>query len=121
VKRIAPLLVTFGLLIGGAVRADGISTETAHDLYDVCTTRNAVGEMFCAGYISGVARMFGLVPELYSLPRTGLRWCHTERVSNAQMLQAFKNWHNAHPEKWDMPSELAVITALMDTWPCKRQ
>ena len=38
--------------------------------------------------------------------------------SPAQVIQATKNFLEAHPEQWDMPAALIVSTAITNTFPC---
>jgi hypothetical protein len=39
--------------------------------------------------------------------------------SHGAMIQAFINWAEKNPQKWDMNKTAGVITALQETWPCK--
>jgi hypothetical protein len=38
--------------------------------------------------------------------------------SPAQVIQATKNFLEAHPEQWGMPAALIVSTAITNTFPC---
>jgi hypothetical protein len=108
------------LLPCGGANADhplGLA-NTAHELYGSCIgeVRN---EMYCLGFLRGVADTLKL-QDAMGMANPNWTWCFEEEsVSNAQILQAFKNWHAKHPELWNDPAPVAVTLALRDAWPCK--
>jgi hypothetical protein len=107
------------LLLCGTVKAnEPDKLGTAHNLYRTCTSGIPLDATYCLGFIRGVGATMRVGRELLDHKEETLSWCHSEEVSNAQMLQAFKNWHDMHPESWKFNAEVGVMLALAQTWPC---
>jgi hypothetical protein len=115
-------LTAMSLCLTSTARADAADTSTIHSLYRACTeTNNPSNFGVCLGYIEGVGHMMHLT-QLGKPGQsvTNIEWCHPERLTREQTLQAFKNYHDAHPEQWDMPGVAGVMFALLSTWPCQK-
>jgi hypothetical protein len=96
--------------------------NTIHGLYLQCTSTTVVAPVaYCTGYLEGVAASMMAADSV--LVAKGLHynlgWCGDAHVTNEQLIQAFKNWHDKHPQFWDKPKVLGVTAALQETWPCK--
>lgn len=101
--------------------------EDTQSLYDKCRQPSpSVNLAYCIGFLSGAAQqMFWLGAHLDDAKndddRTLMSFfsaCPKATVSNAAMLQAFINWAQKHPEKWDAEKQLGVMEAIRTTWPC---
>jgi hypothetical protein len=72
--------------------------------------------LFCTGYVTGVAHMMFM----NAAEPSEVRACLGERtVSNGAVVQAFTNWTAKHPEHWEMESITGVMLAIRATWPCR--
>jgi hypothetical protein len=114
------VLTAMSQCLPSTARADAADTSTIHSLYRACTeTNNPSNFGVCLGFIEGVGHMM-LITQLGKpgQPLTDLEWCQPDHITREQTLQAFKNYHDAHPEQWDMPGMAGVMFALMSTWPC---
>jgi hypothetical protein len=96
--------------------------STVHGLYQLCLDKDL--SLACGGYIAGVADSMHwstAVLENEHDIHLNTDWCAPASTTKEQGVQAFKNWHNAHPEAWQMSSVAGVMAALQATWPCKKK
>ena len=114
---LACLLLAMSLLPASAGNGDGF--VKIGDLLHSC--KEGVGspqKLICLGYISGIGDTMQVVAVDALLEQTKpLAMCGNARYS--AMVQAFVNWAEKHPERWEEPRRLGVITALKELWPCK--
>jgi len=72
------------------------------------------------GYISGIGNMMQVVGFQERLHPdqnyTALAICGS--MTNAAMVQAFRNWAQKNPQEWTSPQFSGVMAALIETWPC---
>lgn len=45
--------------------------------------------------------------------------CNTEFVSAGQMRQAFINWAEKNPTKWQLPESFGAWSAIAEAWRCR--
>src|SRR5262252_1046129 len=106
------------LCVGPAGAA--VNFQTVHGLYRICSNPSHVQQSYCFGFVAGVAAAMHASTAL--LEGRGihakLNWCATDSPTHEEKVQAFKNWHNRHPELWQDAPEFGVIAALQATWPC---
>jgi hypothetical protein len=94
---------------------------TVHGLYQACTDPKLMFlRGYCFGFIDGVGMMMHASSGM--LEKQGIHlntdWCEPGGTTREQAVQAFKSWHDAHPQHWQLTSVAAVITALQASWPC---
>lgn len=93
---------------------------TIHGLYQACLDQYL--SLYCTGYVAGVGdSMHASTAVLETKHESQLNtdWCAPASTTNAQLVQAFKNWHDQHPESWQGAAVAGVIAALQATWPCQ--
>jgi hypothetical protein len=115
-------LTAMSLCLTSTARASAADASTIHSLYRACTDKNNYSNFgFCLGFIEGVGHMMHITQmgKPGESP-TSLEWCAPEDTTREQTLQAFKNYHDAHPEQWQMPGMAGVMFALLSTWPCQK-
>jgi hypothetical protein len=114
------ILITQWAIIG-SVKAAETEQNTIQYLYEKCASTEPIDNAYCAGYISGVAGSMLMASNVMKLhdAHFNLGWCSESTVTVAQMMQAFKNWHDKHPTIWGKDQALGVIGAMQETWPCK--
>lgn len=94
--------------------------QTVHGLYRMCTDSGQAQQSYCLGFVAGVAgAMHASTAFLESRGvQENTNWCEADKVTHEQKVQAFKKWHDQHPERWQDAPALGVISALQATWPC---
>jgi hypothetical protein len=122
VAIVITVLAATSLCLTSTARAAAADTSTIHSLYQACTaTNNASNFGVCLGFIEGVGHMMHMTQlGKPGQSLTDIEWCSPDHLTREQTLQAFKNWHDAHPEQWDMPGVVGVMLALLSTWPCPK-
>jgi hypothetical protein len=97
-------------------------TSTVHGLYKACTDPPPGAlQLYCIGYIGGVADMMMVAKADANKTHSpsGLAYCSEAPITREQTIQAFKNFHDQHPEYWNLQSIVGIMVALQQTWPCK--
>ena len=92
---------------------------TIHGLYQACLDQFL--SLYCTGYVAGVGdSMHASTAALETKREIQLNtdWCAPASTTNAQLVQAFKSWHDQHPESWQGAAVAGVTAALQATWPC---
>ena len=94
--------------------------QTVQGLYRMCTHPSHVQQSYCFGFVDGVEAALHASTALLEARgiHANLNWCATGSPTREQKVQAFKNWHDRHPDLWQDAPELGVIAALRATWPC---
>jgi hypothetical protein len=107
----------------GAAPADAPShpnLTTIQGLYQACLDQYL--SLYCTGYVAGVGDSMhaSTAAVLETKPDVHLNtdWCAPASTTNAQLVEAFKNWHDQHPESWQRLAVAGVTAALRATWPC---
>jgi len=93
---------------------------TIHGLYQACLDQYL--SLYCTGYVAGVGdSMHGSTAVLETEHGIHLNtdWCAPGSTNNAQLVEAFKKWHDQHPESWQKLAVVGVTAALQATWPCQ--
>lgn len=93
---------------------------TIHGLYQACLDQYL--SLYCTGYVAGVGdSMHASTAVLLTEHGVHLNtdWCAPNSTTNAQLVQAFKSWHDQHPESWERLAVAGVTAALQATWPCQ--
>jgi hypothetical protein len=96
--------------------------HNVQSLYNLCkATTDDARYTLCIGYISGIGDIMQTNSVMH--PRAAVdpapldeRLCG--QPSYGAQVQAFKNWAEKHPQQWQAPRQLGVISALSGTWPC---
>jgi hypothetical protein len=120
----------FLILSSSLGTADTPTTRNTQTLYRWCKAKTgSVEHGVCLGYIAGVGELMTVNgadvgssrPQFLTNVEIYL-WMTS--ICNAPtpgaMVQAFVNWAEKHPEKWGGERISSVMTALQETWPCKR-
>jgi hypothetical protein len=93
---------------------------TVHGLYQACLDQYL--SLYCTGYVAGVGdSMHASTAALEKQHDIHLStdWCAPASTVNAQLVQAFKSWHDQHPESWQELATIGVSASLQATWPCQ--
>src|SRR5215472_9951933 len=86
---------------------------TIHGLYQACLDQYL--SLYCTGYVAGVGdSMHASAAALETKPdiRLNIDWCAPASTTNAQLVQAFKSWHDQHPDSWQGAAVAGVTAAL---------
>ena len=120
VIRIHKLVVVLFLLCAGssAALADNDNVQV---LLRKCTSKGSADQLYCIGRVTGIFEMMGLIgvragKQLASMEP--LEICSDPMPSNGAVIQAFTNWANKHPEKWNAPDIAGIVIAVHETWRC---
>ena len=108
------------LLLLVSVSTDGqhrVSTTTGNSLLETCSSVGKADELFCLGYIGGVADVDGL--EGATFPERQ-RSCVPDNVSNGQLMDVVVKYLKEHPEERHMLAAILIVEALTKAFPCKR-
>lgn len=99
--------------------ADGEGVLKVGDLLRFCKEeKGSPHKLVCLGYISGVGDAMQVIAvEALSDQTRDFAICGIARYN--AMVQAFVNWAEKHPERWEEPRRLGVMAALKELWPCK--
>jgi|SRR6516162_449144 hypothetical protein len=122
--------VTTAGIVGGAFASLCLSAAAAdaparpnlttiHGLYQACLDQYL--SLYCTGYVAGVGdSMHASAAALEAKPDIHLNidWCPPASTANAQLVQAFKTWHDQHPDSGQGAAVAGVTAALQATWPC---
>jgi hypothetical protein len=114
------------LLLSQTARADDGTALTVDGLSRSCLSPQVGEQTFCAGYVTGMADLAmlnALVAKQNHSSYELSAFCNqptTASVSHAALIQAFRNWHDKHPEMWTQPAIVGVIKGLQDAWPCPK-
>jgi hypothetical protein len=76
-----------------------------------------LGQVHCAGYISGLLDMYALM----SSPKFGGKAIYcipAEGISNDQAAKVFMKWANEHPEQLNESARMSFLIALHEAFPC---
>lgn len=100
--------------------------RSTQDLYNDCKSADPGLQIACVRFMSGVAGMMGIAATLeteFKAPDAKIAlkvvaMCNTEFVSAAQMRQAFINWAEKNPTKWQLPESFGAWSAIGDAWRC---
>lgn len=82
------------------------------------TEEESLGSVYCAGYLSGFmdSHIMGTNAKpkkpLYCLPKNGL--------ANIQMARILITYFAKHPERLHEPARLQAVSALLQSFPCKK-
>jgi hypothetical protein len=114
-------IVTSALLAATALAGDEVEDASSiHGLYLQCTSTAVPQRMLCLGFLDGIAAGMTAADAVTSQQgyKLNLGWCSDGKISGAQLEQAFKNWHDKHPQHWDKLNSIGVIASIQETWPC---
>ena len=117
-----------GILLALLALAPGTAhanNYTVQDLLQMCNSPEGSQDfVYCVGYIGGLGDTLAMNgATLPSLPQRdanlirGISICGN--ISLEAAIQAFKNWAQAHPERWTEPAPPEVALALVQSWPCR--
>lgn len=96
---------------------------SGRDLYNQClnarrvangylpSERQAVDANYCYGYLDGVAA--GLIGDRL--------FCPPPDVATGQIVAAYLNWADAHPQSLNVDRWSAIAVALASAWPWSRR
>ena len=80
------------------------------DEWATLPAQTRVDSSWASGYVTGVADAF-----------SGIVYCPPEGTSGPQVIAIVKKFIAAHPEKWQLPAPVLIVTALSEVFPCKKQ
>jgi hypothetical protein len=111
------------VLAFASIRPCIAADDSVQDLYDLCRSQDEVTKFpFCVAYIAGVGETMQLLGRLVAknpeLAPKLAPFAICKYPSNGAMIQAFKNWAEANPQKWATAKISGVMIALDNTWPC---
>jgi|CXWL01.1.fsa_nt_gi hypothetical protein len=113
---LACLLVSLSLSTATADQKD--DTGKVGGLLKHCKEElGSPNRMHCIGYISAVWDVLTVASADDIQVDRAFAVCG--RVKYGAMVQAFVNWAEKHPERWEKPRSLGVALALGGLWPCK--
>jgi hypothetical protein len=99
-------------LCGGSIPPQ---LATLHGLYEICTSSVSPNKARCKSVLDQIASSLPLHGSL-SDP---LAICvSVEGISDAQILEAVKSWHNLHKDRWNESVIDGVKQALHDSYLC---
>jgi len=100
------------LLEVGPLEADD-NDVNAQSLFNHCSNGAVDSQAFCAGYALGFSDGFSTGSKF------DLDLCVAEQVRSAdQIIKAYDNFIQDHPEHWKKPRELVMLSALLESFPC---
>ena len=84
----------------------------------------SMGEAYCIGVVAGTSQTMltactSVRNEGAEIPSTMTMARPKGNFPSYAATQAFVNWAEANPDRWDMPFTLAIIVALAEAFPCE--
>lgn len=118
-KQAVLVLMTVAVMSASPIKAaPAPDPTTVRFLYQTCKDETAAnGQRFCLGYILGVGQLMAVNADygdnfaLCSKPKGTV-------PTGREMIQAFVNWAEKHPESWTQRNVYGVALALRENWPC---
>jgi hypothetical protein len=103
--------------------------ETGNDFLRVCDTKESnrtVMDGVCLGYVNGVLEGFNMAMRLGQAARhetitTGSLFCLPSESTMGQKYRVVVKYMNDHPEKTHNPTELLILDAITEAFPCKQE
>lgn len=112
----------------GAVPASGevVPGRTVQDLYLACKNDAGPGELFCMGYLAGIADLLWAQGSVWmkgdskfkTRMEKAAKIC-SNSYSPGSLKQLFINWAEKNPAKWQEDQSLGAVRAFLETWPCE--
>ncbi|WP_156933435.1 Rap1a/Tai family immunity protein [Mesorhizobium sp. LSHC412B00] len=107
-------IAAIALIVAGLFPSQALALST-QELLNACQSKKGSDDnLFCLGYVNGVADAMGRLLG----PDAKDRYCPTQPTTYGAFQQAFVNWALRHPEKWSAIAFNGVNQALRATWPC---
>jgi hypothetical protein len=114
-------LLAFAVVIISLTKANA-DDQNVQGLYNLCKATTDHGRYaVCVGYISGIGDIMqtnGVMHPGAAVDPAPLDERLCGRPSYGAQVQAFMNWAEKHPQQWQAPRQLGVLSALSGTWPC---
>ena len=99
-------------LWGGSTPAQ---VATLHDLYKICASSVSSDKARCKSTLDQIASSL----RLHAPSSDPLAICVSiEGISDGEILEAVKNWHNLHKDRWNESAIDGVKQALHKSYPC---
>jgi hypothetical protein len=99
-------------LAAAAARAEYF--ETGRDLYQKCKTAGAAAQVFCFGYIIGIADV------MEDNPLDGRSACIPRNATIQQVTDVVIQFLDRNPEIRDFTGESLTVQALSEKYPCAK-
>jgi hypothetical protein len=114
-------LILAAMTIGLVSRGHAVdSSQTDQALYQLCKSpENSPPYGLCLGFISGVGDAMQLIGVGVEREPETMPFAICEKPSYGAMVQAFINWAEQNPGKWESNRIVGAMTALRANWPCK--
>jgi hypothetical protein len=130
------LKILAAVALGGSASAQAHGQDsqnpkgTVQGFYEFCTSKEWMLRSVCEYFIMGVGDVMGAQGLGYRTAPADVR-VYLQKTSlctgtdnyvppTGAMVQAFINWAQKHPEKWDYAGVVGVSFALSETWPCRK-
>ena len=107
------LLLCLALPASRAAAEMGAGFFDGNDLFEWCTTRDAL----CTGYVAGISDE---LTDLEAIGAVTVTVCEPKEVKVKQMAEVVTRYLEKHPETRDRQASELVYRALVEAWPCKR-
>jgi|SRR5882672_6784813 len=118
------------LLASSSPPGEGLNfSETGNDFLRVCDIKESnptVTDGVCIGYVNGVLEGFNMAMRLGQVARhatitTGSFFCLPSESTMGQKYRVVVKYMNDHPEKTHNPTELLILDAVTEAFPCKNE
>lgn len=96
------------------VDRSAVHMGTVQELYEECNQTD-YNFFRCAGVANGVMVVMALNRNV----RGSVRMCTNDAVSSGQVIQAFKNWVQRNPQRWQENGVYGMSVAIAEIWPCE--
>jgi hypothetical protein len=113
IARFAAVIAGLGMLAtAGAARAEYF--ETGRDLYKKCRDTGTASQVFCFGFIIGIADV------MEDNPLDGRSACIPRDASIQQVAEVVIQFLEANPEIREFTGESLAVQALSERFPCAK-
>ena len=112
VRRSAILVACCLALAPAATRAEYF--ETGRDLYQKCRAAGTASQVFCYGFIIGIADV------MEDNPLDGRSACIPKDATIQQVAEVVVGFLEANPDIRDFTGESLTVQALSEKYPCAR-
>lgn len=110
--RAACRLAGFGMLAAAGAHAEYF--ETGRDLYQKCSAAGTASQVYCFGFIIGIADV------MEDNPLDGRSACIPRDASIQQVTEVVITFLEKNPDIRDFTGESLTVQALSDKYPCKK-
>jgi len=116
---------TLALILALSLPLSVFGYDRAEEVYSSCSAnpsagiREAMESLHCSGYLTGIVD--GILMMQSAGPEQKQFICPPSEVSGEQTLQAVTRWLQQNPTGADISARVAVLKALVATYPCPQR